>query len=400
MGSPISWKTKMAKRITASVKPALLIWARESVRLSLDEAAQKAKFSVEVIAAWESGDASPSIPQLRKLGEVYKRPLAVFFLSAPPQGFDAQKEFRRLAGVRPGKESPELMLAIRNAAFHREAALQLMEDLGEQPQVIDFQLHPSDPPEEAANRVRQHLGVPWEIQVKWSSPHAALAGWRQAIENQGAFIFQTGKVSLGEMRGTCMADQPMPLIILNSKDAPHGRIFSLLHEYLHILLHNGGHQTSRMVGKRSPEEQPLEVTANAVAAATLLPRMQFLEVVSKYPRAARGDDQQLRLLAQRVKVSPEVVLRRLVTLGKVTKNTYQQKRKEWGETIWYVKANTGGAVPQPTKILANEGRSFARLVLTAFDRRLITTSTASDYLGAKPIHFNSIRRELGPARAK
>lgn len=384
----------MAKRITASVKPALLTWARRSVRMSVEEAARKAKIAEEVIAAWEAGEGSPSIPQLRKLGETYKRPLAVFFLSAPPQGFDAQKEFRRLAGVRPGQESPELMIAIRNATFHREAALELMEVLGESPRLIDFPLHPSDSPEETGHLVRRHLGMPWKTQLKWSSPHGALAGWRQAIEDQGAFIFQTGKVSLDEMRGTCMPDQPMPVIILNSKDAPHGRIFSLLHEYLHILFHNGGHQTSRMAGKRSPEEQPLEVAANAVAAATLLPRLEFLEMVSKYPRAAQGDDHQLRLLAQRVKVSPEVVLRRLVTLGKVPQRTYRQKRREWGETIWYVKGNSGGPVPQPVKILANEGRSFARLVLTAFDRRLITTSAASDYLGAKPIHFDNIRREL------
>jgi len=384
----------MAKRITASVKPALLAWARKSVRMSVEEATSRTKIPEGVIAAWEAGEGSPSIPQLRKLGEAYKRPLAVFFLSAPPQGFDAQKEFRRLAGVRPGQESPELMIAIRNATFHREAALELIEVLGESPRLINFQLHPSGHPEEAGNLVRKHLEMPWETQLKWSSPHAALTGWRQAIEEQGAFIFQTGKVTLEEMRGTCMPDQPMPVIILNSKDAPHGRIFSLLHEYLHILLHNGGHQTSRMAGKRSPEEQPLEVTANAVAAATLLPQMEFLETVSKYPGACQGDDNQLRLLAQRVKVSPEVVLRRLVTLGKVPQRTYRQKRREWGEAIWYDRKSKGGPVPQPVKILANEGRSFARLVLTAFDRRLITTSAASDYLGAKPIHFNKIRREL------
>lgn len=384
----------MAKRITASVKPDLLIWARESVRMSIAEAARKAKITDELIMAWESGESSPSIPQLRKLGEAYKRPIAVFFLAERPQGFDAQKEFRRLAGITPGKESHELMLAMRNATFHRDAALNLMELLGEPTPEIALRLHPSMAPDEAGAAVRQHLGVSWENQLQWTSPHAALAGWRSAIEERGVFIFQTGKVPLEEMRGTCMPDQPLPVVILNSKDAPHGRVFSLLHEYIHVLLHNGGHQTSRMEGRRSPEEQPLEVAANAIAAATLLPAKEFLATAAKYPRAVDGNDEQLRLLAQKVKVSPEVALRRLVTLGKAHQGVYRQKRKDWGETIWYVRQSQAGPVPQPIKILANEGRSYARLVITAFDRRLITTSAASDYLGAKAIHFDNIRREL------
>jgi DNA-binding transcriptional regulator YiaG len=72
---------------------------------------------VEVLSKWEEGEALPSIPQLRKLGEIYKRPLAVFFLSEPPPGFDPQREFRRLPGVTPQNESPELRLALHSAQF-------------------------------------------------------------------------------------------------------------------------------------------------------------------------------------------------------------------------------------------------------------------------------------------
>lgn len=38
----------------------------------------------------------PTIAQLRKAAEVYKRSLAVFFLSEPPEGFDTLRDFRRL----------------------------------------------------------------------------------------------------------------------------------------------------------------------------------------------------------------------------------------------------------------------------------------------------------------
>ncbi len=35
----------------------------------------------------EVGEVVPTIAQLRKAAEVYKRSLAVFFLSEPPEGF-------------------------------------------------------------------------------------------------------------------------------------------------------------------------------------------------------------------------------------------------------------------------------------------------------------------------
>jgi Zn-dependent peptidase ImmA (M78 family) len=386
----------MSRSVPALVKPKLLIWARESAGLSLVQAAERTKFDEETLRAWESedNDALPTIAQLRKLGEVYKRPIAVFFLAEPPQGFAPQREFRRLAGILPGKESPELLLALRWAVFRREAAMELHRLLDEPPQRIRAALHPNMEAEQAGQQIRELLGIAWRTQTDWASAYEALNAWRSAMEARSVLVFQTSKVEMQEMRGTCIPDQPLPVILLNSKDAPHGRIFSLLHEFVHILLHVGGHETSRMVGTRSPEEQPLEVAANAFAAAALLPAHSFLAAVEQYPGAAEGDDDALRRLAQKVKVSPEVILRRLVTLHRAPEGTYRRKRDAWGTTTWYIRGSVGGPVPMEVRTIASDGRGYTRLVMNAYDQRLISTNSASDYLGVKPRHFANIRREL------
>jgi len=386
----------MSRSIPALVKPQLLVWARESAGLSLAHAAERTKFEVVTLRDWESEDtdATPSIAQLRKLGEAYKRPIAVFFLPEPPQGFAAHREFRRLAGILPGRESPELLLALRWAVFRREAAMELHRLIGEAPHRIRATLHPGMEPEEAGNHIRELLGVTWRAQTDWASAYEALNAWRSAMEAKGVLVFQSSGVEMDEMRGTCIPDQPLPVILLNSKDAPHGRIFSLLHEFAHILLHAGGHQTSRMVGTRSPEEQPLEVAANAFAAAALLPAHSFVATAEQYRGAAEGDDDALRRLAQKVKVSPEVILRRLVTLSKAPEGTYRHKRDAWGAKLWYVRGSVGGPVPMEVRTIASDGRGYTRLVMSAYDQRLINTNAASDYLGVKPRHFNNIRREL------
>ena len=385
----------MARSIPAHVKPDLLRWGRRSARLSLSQAAATSKFDVETLEAWEKGKGMPSIAQLRKLGKAYKRPISVFFLAEPPKGFSPQKEFRRHPGAVPGEESPELIQAIREASYRRQAALELIEILKETVDIIPSKLDPNFDPEFGGSTIRQSLGISWKDQLKWPNPHNALNVWKSAIEAQSILIFQTGTVPINEMRGTCIPDQPLPVVVINSKDAPHGRIFSLIHEYAHILFHSSGHQTSRMEGNSSPEQQPLEVAANAFAAAALLPREEFLFEAGKYPGAIEGNDKHLRLLAQRVKVSPEAVLRRLVKLGHASEKTYQKKREDWGSKVWYVKQTSGGPIPQSVKVIARAGKYFTGMVLDAYDRHLISTSNASDFLGTKPIHFSKIREELG-----
>jgi len=386
----------MARSIPALVKPELIVWARESAGFqSIEAAAAAMGIHPLTLEEWENGHVSPTIAELRNLGEFYKRPIAVFFLAEPPRRFAVQREFRRLPGTVAEAASPELLVALRWALFRREAAMELHRLTGDPPHELAAKLHPNLQPEEAGRQIRELLGVSWREQSDWASPHEALRAWRTAIEDKDVLVFQTSDVEMDEMRGTCIPDQPLPVILLNGKDAPHGRIFSLLHEFVHILLRAGGHQTSRMVGERSPEEQPLEVAANAFAAAALLPEQVFRQVVASYRLASQGDDRSLQQLAQKLKVSPEVILRRMTVLGMASESVYRRKREFWGTKLWYIKSpSTSGGPPMEVKTIAKDGRGYTRLVLDAYDQRLINTSAASDYLGVKPRHFPNIRREL------
>ena len=136
----------MPRSIPALVKPALLVWARERSGLKLQEAAAKMGMDADDLRDWENERERPSIAQLRKLSEVYKRPLAVFFLQEPPTDFDAQREFRRLPGITPQNESPEMRLALRTALFRREAARDLYEQLGETIPTFEASAEPSEDP--------------------------------------------------------------------------------------------------------------------------------------------------------------------------------------------------------------------------------------------------------------
>ncbi len=384
----------MSRSVPALVKPELLVWARNSAGLSLERAESLTKIDAFTLGEWESGRDVPSLTELRKLGEAYKRPLAVFFLAEPPLKFDAQREFRRLAGIKPGKASPELLHALRWAAFRREAAMELHRLTGEPPHRLCAVLHPDQDAEEAGTHLRELLGITWSDQAHWPSDYAALNAWRAAVETKGVLVFQTSEMELDEMRATCIPDTPLPVILLNTNDAPYGRLFSLLHEFAHVLLHAGGHKTTRMVGERFPEEQPLEVAANAFTGAALLPKAIVERIAKRFPSATRGDDETLRKLSQDVNTSAEVILRRLVTLGLASETVYRRKRDGWLALGKRYNAKTQGGPKMDVKTISKDGPSYTRLVLNAYDQRLISTSAASDYLGVKPLHFPDIRRRL------
>jgi hypothetical protein len=91
----------MSKRIKATINPALLIWARTTAGYELVGAAEALDLSQEKLEAWEGGEDQPSIHQLPKLAELYKRPLAVLYLPEPPQTFQPMHDFRRLADAGP-----------------------------------------------------------------------------------------------------------------------------------------------------------------------------------------------------------------------------------------------------------------------------------------------------------
>src|SRR5258708_2903329 len=117
----------MAARVKALINPALITWARETAGFTLPEAAKKLDIEEERLAAWEdpANENAPSIPQLRKLAGVFKRPLAVFYMAEVPKKFEVMRDLRRLPGAGARRYSPALELEIRAATERRELALEL-----------------------------------------------------------------------------------------------------------------------------------------------------------------------------------------------------------------------------------------------------------------------------------
>ena len=86
--------------------------------------------------------------------------------------------------------------------------------------------------------MRDFLKVTVDLQSQWQDK--AFQCWRRQIEQAGILAFEMTEVPVEEARGFSIGIKPMPVAVVNIKDSLRARVFTLLHETVHILLESGG----------------------------------------------------------------------------------------------------------------------------------------------------------------
>lgn len=392
----------MVKRVLAKVKPEVLSWARESAGFELHEAATALEIQEARLSEWELGLSSPTIPQLRSLATLYKRPLSVLFLQEVPIGFQVLSDFRRPDhGL--ARYSPELTQEIRIAHQRRELAKELLSDIGEETPALRALLDLKMDPETASKVVRDFLKIPDTSLNKFGGDaegRAAFNFWRVAIEGAGVLVFQTTRVNATEASGFALAYSELPVVVVNRKDPPTRRLFSLLHEFAHVLLQQSG-VSDLEIDISQPAAQPaIELFCNAVAAASLMPRDVLLHdpVISSHGRSQEWTDEEIASVAKRFGVSRESMIIRLITLRKTDWEFFQRKRAQY--RIEYEKQRQRQAaapsrpIPRnmPQEALSNFGRPFIGLVIGNYFQDRLTLSEVSGYLGLRTKHVEKLQR--------
>jgi Zn-dependent peptidase ImmA (M78 family) len=396
----------MAARIKALVAPALITWARETAGFSIAEAADKLDVDAEKLTAWESPEGeAPSIPQLRKMAALFKRPLALFYLPEPPRKFEAMRDLRRLPRSGLRQFSPALQLEIRAASERRELALELATDLDEELPKFTLKAEITEDPEAVGKRIREALGVTDDLQSHWrdADGRTGFNAWRSRIEATGTFVFQSTAIASEEASGFAIFGDTSPVISVNRKDALTRRTFSLLHEFAHLMIHVSGVSDLETDEKRPPEDQRIEVFCNHAAAAALMPKESLLAqpgVTEQGAKSERWTDDQIRELSRRFNVSREAILRRLLTFDRTTNAFYVRKRAQYIAEYQAHRARQKEETKDikrnmPTETVSHFGRPLVRMLLNNYWQDRMTLSAISGYLGLKVKHIPNLAKAAG-----
>lgn len=376
------------------IQPNVLRWARESMGLKLSDVAEKLGRNIDEIVSWEIGKAAPTYPQLEKLAyQIYKRPLAVFFLPNPPEEITPDREFRTLPDTDLESLAPDTYLQIRKAHAFKLALNELFEGTNPSDKHIWIEMHLSDSEsvEVQASAIRDFLGVSLMTQTTWKDDETALKEWRQAIESVGIFVFKAA-FKQKEISGFCLFDENFPVVYLNNGTTKTRQIFSLLHELAHLLLRmNGlGKLDSNYIDLLPNHEKDTERFCNAIAAEILIPSPDFNQQISSLPSNIEElPDTGFAELARRYGVSRESILRRFINLGRVSSAFYEAKAKLWASQM---KRVSGGDWYASQNVYLS--KRFAQEVISRHYKQQISLEQASEYLGIKAKNFEGLEQRI------
>jgi Zn-dependent peptidase ImmA (M78 family) len=383
----------MSKSPEIRVNPELLIWARESSGIEIPEVAKRFKIRDEVVESWERGEKPITYLRLESLADFYQRPLAALFLPHAPADFATPTDFR--TSGKNIKITREIRHAVRRSRLIRNTFFEINENYKKfERKKITIQ----NDPEKIAKSERENLGITFEVQRKWGVGREAFNNWIKILEENGIIILQMG-FPIDELNGFSLGDgEKAPVIVINSRDVFPRKIFTLFHEYCHLLLDANGICKLKIDSKEFQKETSIESFCDKFASAFLVPDNILLErpEINLVKNKEEGD-KAIKRLADMFKVNRQVILLRLFLKNHISRDFYDDKKKQYDREFIGIlkkkkeaeKKSPGGPPPHIMAVSQN-GKLFTRTVLSAYRQGRISNKEISTYLGVKLQHIPNI----------
>lgn len=380
--------------IRAIVTPKMMKWARERAHLSIEDAARKIGVSSTAISTWESGHTQPTVLQAKKAADVYGRPFAVLYLDSPPRDFDLIRDFRQLPGALEAQYSYALTMLIREMQDRQDWVRGIRRELDFRPLGFVRSTSLRANPISVANGLRDTLGVREGDERSWPTMNSALNAWVDRTESVGVFVCQTsvhGALQVEDARGFALVDEYAPFVFVNPKDSIGARIFTLAHELAHIWLGTSGVSGESFAVRPDSDAGRIERFCNRVASHIVLPDGTFDRCFSDLP-AGTEIAHRIQTVAQRLKISRDVVARRLLDKGDLTEDRYRILHRQYIDD-WRAqqKKRPSGGNYYVNHVRALS-KSLVRLVGEVYSRGRITAAEASGLLNAKVERLSNLMR--------
>lgn len=374
--------------ILVSVEPSVLKWLIESSGWKKEEIAKRLNTTTQNIEKIESGEKKPTYRQLEELSAIFKRPVASFLLSKPLAEKPKPKDYRLIPN-KTDEFDKKTILVLRNARRMQDACRYLSRNIDNETKANIEKAKLTDVPEKIAQKYRETFNLTEDKQRKFRTSYELFNYLRDVLEDSNIYVFQFA-MPVEDARGFVFVDESPNVIVVNTKDSIEARIFTLMHEYAHILL---GESVIDLPDAASSFKDLKEKWCNEFASAFLLPK-ELATSVFETNRANLIQTEKLRTLSNRYKVSKAMLLLNMLKLGYLRKNDYEavltRFRTEEIKTKTETKEKAGGGIPSEVKCLSEVGNKFVSLVANNYDREHITYTDALNYLSIKSRNFDKV----------
>jgi len=370
------------------INPKIITWAREKAGLTVEALAKKMRRDPNEIELWEQGKADPSYASLEKLAYNHLHvPLAVFFFPEPPKIEDPRTKLRRLPTYELDRFSPDTYEKFRLAQAYQDSLSELMREIRFRKIIFRDILPDSFTPVALAQKAREYLGISVRQQSMLNSCETAFKMWRHAIEEVGVFTF---KDSFEDrfISGFGLLDEEYPIIFVNNSNSFSRQVFTLIHELSHILYGVNGVTDidESYIDLMGPKDRQVEINCNRFAAHFLVPDDSFRDDLAYFLSAGTDSISQI---VDRYSVSREVILRRLLENGAVTKEYYERMAAQWNKEYLRRERSKAGGNYYLTR-LAYLGEGFARVAFENYYRGRLSRTQLATHLNMNSRHLPKI----------
>lgn len=385
----------------AYITKSVLLWGRKSSKYSIEEVALKLKVEEDAIMKWEdeSSEEFPTLKQLEKLSNIYRRHLAVFYLPEPPRDFETLRDFRKNQNTKEFSKGFNFMLR-----EIQDKQLWMREFLidNKEPE-LDFigRFGTNDNPKIIAENIIKETEI--DIFVQTTNYLNYLI---EKIEAKRIFVTISGNyhnrmlLDPTEFRGFAISDKLAPFIFINSADSKNAQIFTLIHELVHLWINSTGISDLNSIEFNDNENQYkydiIEVLCNRVTAEILMPEQFFRNEIEDKSVTINLIDQ----LAKTFNVSSSAINLRLLNLNIISKNKFSDfkkitdKRYEDYKNKNLHKAKSKGGPDYYLMQTRRNSNSFTHLIVGNYRSDNIGLNEASNLLNIKVNNFPKLEKYL------
>jgi len=330
---------------------------------------------------WFSGEDYPTYNQLVKLSKKFNVPFGYFFSKELPK-YELPIPHYRTIKDNHFTPSEELLDTIKFAQKIQNWARDILLELGNGK--IDFCGKYKNNLDLYA--IVDELKVIFDVKEGWAK---SIKTWKEAFkylvnkaEEKGIIVLINGVVGnnthrgldVNEFRGFVLYDEIAPVVFINNKDALSAKIFTLIHEVVHILI---GESASFDYKDLQPADNEIEKFCDKCAAEFLVPTKELLEV-SKQTKDYEE-------LARHFKVSQIVIARRLYDLNLINRDDFIKFLQKNQEKEYNKPLSKGGNFYETAKPRLSQ--RFLSLLKSAIYNNIISYRDALLVTGLKASQF-------------
>jgi Zn-dependent peptidase ImmA (M78 family)/DNA-binding XRE family transcriptional regulator len=297
-----------------TINPARLRDLRKHSHLSQGELARRLGLDTSMISRWEKGERKPSLEQVFALARAFG--VSVDYLLHAKENIHFQ--FRSKKTLQSEEKS-----SIKRALVDAEQQIHYLHTVYEMSEKIPepFLLNVSFSYEhlkQIGRQIRDTLKL--NLRITFDE-------LKQALAEHNVHVFQWSLPK--DMSGLSYRDS-LAGIFINRNHSTERRLFTLAHEFAHLLFHLGKNSHQTMVSLISSFRDTVEKEANAFASEFLVPDDVFVGIIKKFGDNVRRIEV-IDFIAQHFNVSREAVFYRLAEKGIIKweeKHKYFRKPKD------------------------------------------------------------------------